>query len=153
MTKRVALLCDIPGLWWGATKFSKGKVDYNRLRQLVQGDRSLVISSAFLLERDGLERFEAALRHMGYDTTTIPRDDGTLDDRIHTLAHRMAINGQVDVVAIAASSGKYQRTRDALAQYNVQLEIWAFPVECPLDELNGRCDSWNMLGKEVLQAA
>lgn len=149
--KRVALMCDIPGLWWGATKFKAGRVDYTKLRREVAGDdRHIQMSMAWLADRDGLDKFMAALRFGGYDTRVVPR--GASIDTLITNAALDAI-GNCDIIAICASSGQYQGLADQLKSMGKELEIWAFPVQCMLDEMNGRADRWNHLGDQVLLAS
>lgn len=147
--KQVALFCDIPGLWWGATKFSGGRVDYNKLRHAVAGDRHIQLCAAWLADRDGLDKFMVALRHTGYDTRVVPRGA-----QIDTLIFNAALDAiaTCDVIAIAASAGNYQGLADQLKQAGKQLEIWAFPVKCMLDEMNGKADRWHHLGDQVLLA-
>ncbi len=151
MTKKVALMCDIPGLWWGATKFKSGRVDYSKLRREVAGTgRHIQMSMAWLADRDGLDKFLAALRFGGYDTRVVPR--GNSIDQLITAAAIDAI-ATCDIVAIAASSGSYIQLGDTLREMGKELEIWAFPVQCMLDEMNGRADRWNHLGDQVLLAS
>lgn len=151
MKKRVALMCDIPGLWWGATKFSGGRVDYSKLRREVAGsDRHIQMSMAWLIDRDGLDKFLAALRFGGYSTNVVPR--GASIDQLITNAAIDAV-ATCDVVAIAASSGSYQTLGDQLRVMGKELEIWAFPVQCMLDEMNGKADRWNHLGEMVMMAS
>jgi hypothetical protein len=149
--KRVALMCDIPGLWWGATKFKSGRVDYSKLRREVAGDnRHIQMSTAWLADREGLDKFMSALRHSGYDTRVVPR--GASIDQLITNAALDAI-ATCDIVAIAASSGRYTELGDQLRAAGKELEIWAFPVQCMLDEMNGKADRWNHLGDQVLLAS
>lgn len=149
--KRVALLCDIPGLWWGATKFKSGRVDYSKLRREVAGDaRHIQQSVAWLADREGLDKFMAALRFGGYDTRVVPRGN-PIDALIVKAALDAASN--CDIIAIAASSGSFRQLGDELRAMGKELEIWAFPVPCALDdEMNGRVDRWNHLGDQVLLA-
>jgi len=149
--KRVALFCDIPGLWWACTRFRNGRVDYTKLRKEVAGDdRHLQMSMAWLADRDGLDKFMAALRFGGYDTRVVPR--GAAIDQLITNAALDAI-ATCDVIAIAASSGQFKELGEQLKAAGKELEIWAFPVPCMLDEMNGRADRWLHLGDQVLLAS
>ena len=148
--KRVALMCDIPGLWWSATKFKSGRVDYSKLKREVAGTgRHIQQAVAWLADRDGLDKFLAALRFSGYDTRVVPRGN-PIDQLITKTALDAAAT--CDIIAIAASSGDYIQLGDQLKAMGKELEIWAFPVTCMLDEMNGRADRWNHLGDQVLLA-
>lgn len=149
MTK-VALFADIPGLWWAATRFGSARVDYAKLRREVAGtERQLIHCAAWLKQRPGLDRFEAALRHVGYNTNVIGQD-ADIDKLIVDAVHATLGNSQVDVVAIAASSGRYSVLGQELAARGIRLEVWSFPVACALDEL--RVER-RVLGDEVLLAS
>lgn len=145
--RKVALFCDIPGLWWACTRFNAGRVDYSKLRREVAGDnRHIQMAAAWLAERPGLDKFMAALRHGGYDTRAVSRD-ASIDHLIATAA--IEAMATCDIVAIAASSGRYLELRETLKLAGKELEIWAFPVQCTLDEMNGQVDRWNNLGEQV----
>lgn len=145
---RVAFLCDVPGLWWAANKFKAGRVDYDKLRQFVGQGRQVVFNMAWLIDRENLGKFEAALKHIGYDTTVVPRGS-QIDQLIHNAA--MEAISHCDVVVIAASSGRYVQLQETLKDMGKQLEIWAFPVPSPIDEMNGRADKWVPIGEEVIR--
>lgn len=150
--KQVALLCDVPGLWWAATKFNSGRVDYMKLRTSVmlapnQAPRELY-SGAWLHDREGINKFEGALGFLGYTTKVVPR--GTpIDALIAATALEVAKN--FDVIAIAASSGRYQTLKASLSKLGKELEIWAFPVSCQLDEMQPIADRWCALDAGVIQ--
>jgi hypothetical protein len=154
VTKRVALLCDIPGLWWGATRFSapqSGRVDYAKLKRAVtRGDREIVRAVAWLADRDGLDKFQAYLRHGGYDTLVVPRGND-IDTLICNAAKEAAED--CDIIAIAASSGRYHTLQLQLKSLGCELEIWAFPVKCVLEEMRGKVDAWYQLDGQVLLAS
>lgn len=148
---RVALLCDIPGLWWAATRFSNARVDYTKLRQFAaeRANGGSVESHAWLHDKDGIDKFEKALNHMGYNTSIVPRGNA-IDALIAAAALDLA--QRCEVIIIAASSGRYTMLKQMMGQAT-RLEICAFPVQCPLDEMNGRADHWHVLSANVLQAA
>jgi hypothetical protein len=149
-TNRVALLCDIPGLWWGATRFKGSRVDYSALRRAVAGtERQIASSAAWLADRDGLDRFQAALRHAGYSTQVVPRGAA-----INTLIVNAALEAASDcgVIAIAASGGNYEALGERLAALGCKLEIWSFPVPCSLDEMTAKVARFP-LGDQVLLAS
>jgi hypothetical protein len=148
--KKVALLCDIQGLWWGATKYNKGRVDYTKLMRAVGDGRNIVAAGAWLLDRDGMDKFVAALRFIGYETNVLPR--GAMIDQL-ICAAAIEASHHVDVIAIAASSGRYNALIEHLGPLGKELEIWAFPVQCPLDELQGKVARWHQLGDQVTLAA
>lgn len=146
-------MCDIPGLWWGASKFKAGRVDYTKLRHAVAGDdRHIEMSVAWLTERNGMDKFITALRLGGYDTRVIPADDRA---QIDTMVVKAALDAAstCDIVAIAASSGNYIKLGEQLRAMGKELEIWAFPVQCMLDVMNGKADRWHHLGDQVLLAS
>jgi len=150
VTKKVALFADIPGLWWGATRFGTKRVDYSKLRREVAGeDRQITYCAAWLTQRPGLDKFAAALKHIGYAANVVAQ--GTdIDKLIVNATHDALAIGHVDVVAIAASSGRYSGLAAELSALNCGLEIWSFPVACSLDEL--RVDR-RSLGDAVLLAS
>lgn len=158
MTTSVALFCDVPGLWWASTRFRGCRVDYAKLRCQVGAGREIHSAVAYLAERAGLDRFLAALRISGYGTDVVPRGNH-IDMLISRAALELAeraqpSSAQVDVIAIAASSGRYAELGQKLKAMGKELEIWAFPVPCVLEqEMFDKADRWNQLGEQVLLAS
>lgn len=147
---QVALFADIPGLWWAATRFGTRRVDYAKLRREVSGDdRQITHCAAWLTQRPGLDKFTAALKHIGYAANVVAQGSD-IDKLIVTSAIDLITQHHVDVIAIAASSGRYDALAQSLAARHCKLEIWSFPVACSLDEL--RVDRRN-LGNAVLLAS
>jgi hypothetical protein len=145
--KRVWLLCDAPGLWWASQRFKDGKLDYSKLRREVGNGRQVVNAMVWLHDKDNLDRFVTYLQHARYQTRRVDR--GSPIDQLITTTALESID-QFDVLAIAASSGHYHDLSERLKAEGKELEIWAFPVQCVLEEMQGRATRWNQLGEQVL---
>ncbi len=150
----VAFFCDVPSLWYTARRFGgernpTARVDYSKLLRTVVGGREMAFAKAYVWEKPGMDSFFKALSHLGYEMK-YGEDGVPMTKMIAT--DLLATANQWDVAIVASGEGRYTETFRRLRKMGKQIEVYTFPIECPILEMAYEVDRYLPLTDDVLYA-
>lgn len=151
---RVGIFVDVPSLWHCARRYgessglAKSLVDYAKLKRWLADGRDVFQITAYIWIRDGMDSFVKALRHLGYNV--VLADHGKPLDSI-VARDLMGACDSWDVAVVATGEGQYADVFQQLRDRGKQVEVHAFPIDCPIRDLAGKADRFRPLLDEVLR--
>lgn len=157
--QRVALLVDTGNLYHSARAQHQGRVDYQKLMEVVGGGRPIIRAIAYVLKAEDVDvsPFVEALSAVGFETRVKHlkrRPDGGPRGNwdVGIALDGIALADRVDVVALCSGNGDFVELLDALHGRGVRTEVYAFDDAASAD-LRHRAHGYRALGEDVLLAA
>jgi len=154
--ERVAIFCDASSLWYQAKQYGKAlnaegtcRVDYQRLRTHLSEGRPIVCASVYVRPLPSIARFCLDLEHLGYTPVRCPEPEPVCEAIARDL--RTVDPAACDVVVLVTGGGGYGPVMLELKASGLKVEIHAFPVESPIQELAGEVDRYCDLPESVLE--
>lgn len=138
MGQRVALLVDVQNVFYSARSTFNGKLDYNRLRDRLVGDRCLIRAIAYVVQRPDVNQdsFYEALTRSGFENKVREAKNRT-DNKgaltpvkgsveVMLTVDAMALAKKVDTIILVSGDGNYAPLVQALSFGGCRVEIVGF---------------------------
>lgn len=153
---KAALFIDAPSLWFQARRYGEMtgrgqmKVDYSTLKRHLSNGHDVISCCVYVAARPGIDPFVRALQHLGYTVIMVDTGDMALDLQVARDADDSA--DAWDVAVIATGEGRYSDLFRRLRANGKQVEIHAFPIDCPIRDLSNEVDKYLPLVDGVLRS-
>ena len=135
MPKRVAVFVDVQNIYYTTRQAYGSHFDYNAFWRQVTADRTLVVATAFAIDRaDQKQRqFQNVLRGIGFEVKLKPyisRADGTSkgDWDVGITIDVLDAAENCDVVVLASGDGDFDLLVQRLRQkFSIEVEVYGVP--------------------------
>lgn len=133
-TQRVGIFVDVQNMFYSAKHLKQSKLDYGALLKGIVGQRQLVRSIAYIVQKSGVEQtgFIEALSRFGYETRVREnkiRDDGTLpkiDWNVGITIDCITLAPKLDTVALVTGDSDFIPLVNFLCNHGVRVEVYGF---------------------------
>jgi len=154
--ERIALFVDSQNLYYSARMGYAAKVNYEKLLNLITGNRKMVKAFAYIVQPpDGdVKPFATSLERIGYlvkikDVRT--RADGSAKANwdMGIALDILGILDRVDTIVLASGDGDFAPLVDFIKAKNKRVEIFAFAENTAYD-LKEKADKFVPLGENII---
>lgn len=132
--QRLGIFVDVQNMFYSAKYLKQSKLDYGALIKEITGQRFLVRSIAYLVQKAGVEQsgFLDALSRFGYETRVReakPREDGSVpktDWNVGLAVDCCALAPRLDTICLVTGDSDFVPLVEYLRQHGVRVEIYGF---------------------------
>ena len=156
MNQRLAMLVDVQNLFYSAKLLHKSKVDYGKLRQMVVGDRQVVRSIAYVVQRPDYDNksFCSALVKTGYEVRLklmkVRSDNSARGNAcVELTIDAMNLICQSDIIALVTGDGDFAPLAKEIRTCGRQVEVFSFD-QSTARELLAEADRYVSISENVM---
>ena len=131
MQPRIATFVDVQNVYYTTRQIYQRQFDYSELWRRLTSQGEIVLANAYATERgdDGQHRFQAALKHIGFNVKLKPfiqRSDGSAkgDWDVGIAIDVMEVIGVVDVVVLVSGDGDFDLLMKKVRASDMRAEVY-----------------------------
>jgi len=131
--QRVAIFIDVQNMFYSAKYKYRGKLDYEKLLNLIQRDRQVIRALCYAVQTPEIDQtsFMKILENMGFEIRIKDlklRPDGTAkgDWDMGMAIDAMSLGSKMDVAALVSGDGDFSSLVEFLKAQGVKVEVYAF---------------------------
>jgi uncharacterized LabA/DUF88 family protein len=156
MTK-IAIFVDVQNIYYTTKEFYNQQFNYRKFWKIVSEQGEIVLANAYAIHRidDGQHKFQAALKHIGFDIKLKPfiqRSDGSAkgDWDVGITIDVMESAPQVDKVVLLSGDGDFDMLLKKITEkYKVTTEVYGVK-SLTSNTLIQSATKFNAIGKSLL---
>jgi len=128
--QRVAILADVQNLYYATVRNGK-RLNYQKLMDVLTGDRTLAKAVAFVVHKENAqsqEKFFDALRYMGWDLNikTLQEDGKKSDQDMELAMEALTISDNVDTIVLVSGDSDFINLVSRLRYKGKRVEVASF---------------------------
>jgi uncharacterized LabA/DUF88 family protein len=133
-SQRIGIFVDVQNMFYSAKHLKQGKLDYGALLRGITGQRHLIRSIAYIVQKAGVEQigFIEALNRFGFETKireNKTREDGSMphiDWNVGITVDCAALVPKLDTVVLVTGDGDFVPLVGYLVANGVRVEVYGF---------------------------